>query len=231
MRSIHKSLLSIAVTITLISSSTLVSAQDTSLAEVKAAFAKADVPEDAHITFEPNTLLEVAFPQASGRPVLVNAGKQLQQPQTAIPPRFGIKSPTASQLHQTFVVSMIDLDAPTPQNPNVSQIRHFLGSNFHIDTESARANRLSERFGVGMLVNSTEALSGFLQPTPPAGSDPHRYVFLLFEQPAGFNEKVGQFVNASTPITDFSIATFAKQVGLGNPLGGSFMLVGPGPNA
>jgi len=198
----------------------LVVAQDRSLAEVQSAFAKADIPEDAHITFEPNTLLEVIFPQATTRPVLVTAGVQLQRNQTAIPPRFGIKSATASQRQETFVVSMLDLDAPTPQNPNVSQIRHFLGANFHLEEQN--------RFGVSLLSNSTPALSDFLQPTPPAGSDPHRYIFLLFVQPPNFNKQ--DFVNASTPTTDFSISTFAKEVGLGNPLGGSFMRVGPDPN-
>jgi len=209
-----------AIVITLAS---LVAGQDKRLSSVKRAFAKADIPEDAHITFEPNTLLEVMFPQTSSRrPALVKAGVQLQRNQTAIPPRFGIKSVTASQRKETFVVSMVDLDAPTPQNPNVSQIRHFLGANFHLGEPN--------RFGVSLLSNSTPALSDFLQPTPPAGSDPHRYVFLLFVQPSNFNKESGNFVNASTPVTDFSISTFAKEVGLGNPLGGSFIRVGPDPS-
>ena len=59
---------------------------------------------------------------------------------------------------------MVDLDAPTPQAPTLSQIRHFLGGNFHLVSGEDRQN----------LVNSTAALSEFLQPTPPAGSDPHR---------------------------------------------------------
>ena len=61
---------------------------------------------------------------------------------------------------------MIDLDAPTPQMPNESEIRHFLGANFHLLDFNAQ--------GVGLLSNTTPAISGFLQPTPPAGSDPHR---------------------------------------------------------
>jgi len=117
---------------------------------------------------------------------------------------------------------MIDIDAPTPQNPNLSQIRHFIGANFHLEEPN--------QFGVSLLANSTPALSDFFQPTPPAGSDPHRYVFLLFAQPSDFNEESGNFVNASTPIIDFSISTFANEVGLGNPLGGSFILVGPDPS-
>jgi hypothetical protein len=57
------------------------------------------------------------------------------------------------------------------------------------------------------------------------------YVFLLFEQPSGFDEKAAAFVNSTTPISKFNISAFAAEVGLGNPLGGTFMLVGPDPTA
>lgn len=89
--------------------------------------------------------------------------------ETAIPPVFGVQhSAFARTPSGTFVVAMVDLDAPTPQNPNVSQIRHFLGDNFTLEPPN--------RDGLSLLSNSTPALSGFLQPTPPAGSDPHRCV-------------------------------------------------------
>ena len=141
-------------------------------------------------------------------------------------------------------MSMVDLDAPTPQDPTEAQIRHFLGGNFELGR--------TEPDGLALLSNSTPALSNFLQPTPPAGSDPHRsvftemslkelvknaqhmthlcirYVFLLFQQPAGFDEQTE--VNATTSIENFNISRFAQDVGLGNPLGGSFMLVGPDPS-
>lgn len=159
---------------------------------------------------------------------------------------------------------MVDLDAPTPQMPTVAQIRHFLGGNFKLE------RRISEdRVGVALLTNSTPALTEFHQPTPPAGSDPHRYVltfllpseknleltlikqsprcsklkhffaslffvltcsytFLLFVQPPGFNRQTE--VNASTSIASFNISQFALDVGLGSPIGGTFMLVGPDPS-
>ena len=56
-----------------------------------------------------------------------------------------------------------------------------------------------------------------------------RYVFLLFEQPLGFNSQTE--LNATTSIANFNISKFALDVGLGNPLGGSFMLVGPDPSS
>jgi len=134
-----------------------------------------------------------------------------------------------SKCQGPFVIAAVDPDAPTPQNPTNAQIRHFLGGNF-------TPNRL------GLLSNSTPAISEFRQPTPPAGSDAHRYeildytnpliefatiryIFLLFEQPRGFNSQT--VVNTTTPTQNFNIAAFASAVGLGDPIAGSFMLVAP----
>lgn len=133
---------------------------------------------------------------------------------------------------------MVDPDAPTPQTPTEAQIRHFLGSDFFTDFAN---------FGnVHPLTNNTPAVSGFLQPTPPAGSDPHRlvllsvryvkitlfffllrYVLLLFKQPAGFESQA--LVNSTTSVSNFNISTFAAATKLGNPIAGTFMLVGPDP--
>lgn len=59
---------------------------------------------------------------------------------------------------------MVDPDVPTPQNPIVSQIRHFLGGNFFVE----------ERYG--HLVNVTPAITEFTGPHPANISDPHRWV-------------------------------------------------------
>lgn len=45
----------------------------------------------------------------------------------------------------------------------------------------------------------------------------------MFKQPAGFDSQ--SFVNATTPIQHFDIATFAQEVGLGDPIAGTFMMV------
>ncbi|KAJ3483642.1 hypothetical protein NLI96_g6171 [Meripilus lineatus] len=171
-----------------------------------------EIPNDTSIVFQPSVLFEVAFPQVSGSSIEVNAGIQLPRNSTAIPPRFSVRN---GGLHpgSSFVIAMIDLDAPTPQAPTLSQIRHFLGGNFH-PTPGGR--------GTQDLVNSTVALSDFLQPTPPAGSDPHRYVFLLFNQPKGFNQQT--LVNATTSVTNFDLSQFSADVGLGDPIGGTFIL-------
>ncbi|KAJ3483643.1 hypothetical protein NLI96_g6172 [Meripilus lineatus] len=182
--------------------------QDTSLAEI---------PDDTSIVFQPSVLLEVVFPQASGPPIEVNAGIQLPRDTTAISPTFSVRNGDL-RLGSSFVIASIDLDAPSPQAPTLSPIRHLLGGNFH---------PVPGGQGIQDLVNSTVALTDWLQPTPPAGSDPHRYVFFLFNQPKGFNQQT--LVDATTPITNFDLSQFSADVGLGDPIGGTFILVASDP--
>ncbi|KAF7767885.1 hypothetical protein Agabi119p4_7128 [Agaricus bisporus var. burnettii] len=192
----------------------LVGAQDTSIRDVRRAFADANIPEDLSINFEPTALLQVTFPQGDSDPITLHAGVQLRRDSTAGPPTYAV---SGTSCPGPFVIASVDPDAPTPQTPTSSQIRHFLGGNFF------------PRGSDGMLSNSTAAVSGFRQPTPPAGSDAHRYIFLLFEQPEGFNDQT--VVTPETPISLFNISAFAAEVGLGDPIAGTFMLVAPNPTA
>ncbi|PFH53306.1 hypothetical protein AMATHDRAFT_55142 [Amanita thiersii Skay4041] len=187
-------------------------AQDTSLDEVKRAFEVANIPRDLSINFDPQVLLEVVFPEPSGA-ITLHAGEQLPRNATAGPPSFGA---VGTDFTGPFVIAAIDPDAPTPQEPTNAQIRHFLGGNFF-----GRSTRIEAEF----LRNSTPAISEFRQPTPPAGSDAHRYIFLLFKQPATFNDQTE--ITTQSPISLFNISQFAKDVGLGDPIGGTFMLVAP----
>ncbi|GJE97182.1 PEBP-like protein [Phanerochaete sordida] len=194
-------------------------AQDTSLKTVEAAFEKANIPADLHITFKPSTLLEVTFPQATGPSITIHASEQLPRNATVGPPHFAVRGVLPAT--RDFVVATVDPDAPTPADPTVAQIRHFLAGNF----VRGRITGLEQV----TLVNETVPLSGWQQPTPPAGSPAHRYIFLLFEQPKDFNSQT--FVTPNTSISNFNISQFAQEVGLGNPIAGSFMLVAPDPSS
>jgi len=80
---------------------------------------------------------------------------------TTGPPTFTIRGEGTGP----FVVAAVDPDAPTPQSPTLSQIRHFLGGDFVANSSF-------------ILSNSTAAISEWVQPAPPAGSDAHRYGLL-----------------------------------------------------
>ncbi|KAF8802181.1 PEBP-like protein [Phlegmacium glaucopus] len=187
-------------------------AKDTSLVTVKRAFDDANIPANLNLLFNPKVLLEVTFPETHGRDITLKAGIQLPRNATAGPPIFSLFGHAGPG---PFVVAAVDPDAPTPQNPTSAQIRHFLGGNFFHDFPF-------------LLRNTTPAISNFRQPTPPAGSDPHRYVFLLFNQPDNFNDQT--LVTPATPVSLFNISEFASAVGLGEPIGGTFMRVGPDPS-
>ena len=89
---------------------------------------------------------------------------------TVGPPTFAVRGLTNAPRGQKFVVAAVDPDAPTPQTPTSAQIRHFLGGDFTLGQSTGGGTR--------ELVSNTPPVSGFLQPTPPAGSDAHRYVSL-----------------------------------------------------
>ncbi|KAI0291845.1 phosphatidylethanolamine-binding protein [Russula brevipes] len=175
-----------------------------------------------YITFDPIVLLEVTFPRPDGTTVNISAGGQLPQNVTAGPPQFSLSCDRGSDMRPgPFVVAAVDLDAPTPQLRNVSQIRHFLGGGFQLGARSDQ--------DVWPLANTTPVSTEWVQPQPPQGSDPHRYVFLVFDESPGYANQT--LVDSSTSRLFFNMSDFAAKTQLGNPLGGTFMLVGPASTA
>ena len=103
---------------------------------------------------------------------------------TAGPPQFALHHSEGASTSGPFVIAAVDLDAPTPQTPTVAQFRHFIGGGYYSDDAAQSPQRRTLR---GMrirspdpalanlkLVNETPAITEFLQPRPPQGSDPHR---------------------------------------------------------
>jgi len=188
----------------------------TDLTTVRQIFEHFNIPTNASLTFNPVVLFEVTFPvPGTAASINVTVGEPIPRKLTAGPPQWALGTNTSDVGSGPFVVAAVDLDVPTPQAPTYSQYRHFLGGGFYLGQDS-RA-----------LVNNTPAISEFVQPNPPQGSDPHRYVFLVFKESPSFSNQ--SLVNASTSPLRFNISAFALATGLGDPLGGTFILVGPGP--
>ncbi|KAK7470423.1 hypothetical protein VKT23_001849 [Stygiomarasmius scandens] len=190
-----------------------------SLDNVTQAFTKANVVPDVLPSFSPRALLNVTFTDASMQSVNVTPGILLTMEQTAQEPQFFFLANVTIPPGITYVLSIVDPDAPTPQNTSISQFRHFLGGGFTVDNTT------------GLLTNNTAALSDFMPPAPPTGSDPHRYVVLAYLQPDNFDSVASQFVNASTDRQNFNITTFAQATNLGEPLAANFFFTGPSDNS
>lgn len=153
------------------------SAQRDTLASVKAAFENAGIVGDVIPAFNPRVLLTVSFPgtgtftagtlltPARTRAVMccwLTLRADFADTEASQRPTFSI--PRAFGAGKTFLIAKVDPDAPTPQDPSVSQIRHFVAPDFRLGLRSTT------------LVNRTGALSDYVGPAPPAGSDPHRCV-------------------------------------------------------
>ncbi|KAI0272567.1 phosphatidylethanolamine-binding protein [Gloeopeniophorella convolvens] len=189
------------------------------LSDVQNALSSAGIVPDVIPSFNPTAFLDVTYTVASSQQRLsVTPGINLTVPEVVNEPQFFLTSHDPSVAQKTFVLAMVDPDAPTPQNRSLAEIRHVLVPSLRISGNSANK---------AQLVNSTPAISEYLSPGPPPGSGPHRYTLLLFVQPDGFLDAAAALVNSSTPITNFNISSFASQTGLGAPIAGNFFLTGP----
>ncbi|KAJ3993530.1 phosphatidylethanolamine-binding protein [Lentinula boryana] len=183
------------------------------------AFAAAKIVPDVLSSFNPAALLGVEFTDPStNQSVNVTPGILLSMEQTMKEPQFFLTANVTIPSTIPYVLVIVDPDAPMPQNNTESQFRHMLGGDFHVDNSSK-------------LVNTSAALSDFVNPTPPVGSGPHRYVILAFIQPADFNSTAPKLVNASTPRNNFNLTTFGEAVNLGSPIAGTYFLTGPSSNS
>jgi phosphatidylethanolamine-binding protein (PEBP) family uncharacterized protein len=106
------------------------------------------------------------------------------------------------------VLFMVDLDVPR-NNMRVTNL-HWMAQN--VDISQATAT-----------VPAAGGVS-YRQPSPPAGDTPHRYVYLLYAQPANFAVPP-QFSNLSQNRLGFDVNAFSMAAGLGAPMAANFITV------
>ncbi|KAI0927418.1 hypothetical protein AcV5_007961 [Taiwanofungus camphoratus] len=174
--------------------SPILSTTGSSLSAVQKSLNDANIPVDANITFNPNVLLDVIFPQNTSSPSMPVV---LSAPNTTLSIAgahnidvieyfYSIEQFTEVTFAPSFVLVGEHLCA-ADKSPSVSPIQHFLGGDFESITPPV--------VDMALLSNSTPAISEWISPAPPT-ADLHRYVVLIFKQSSGFENQT--FVNAST---------------------------------
>jgi len=68
---------------------------------------------------------------------------------------------------------MIDPDVPSRANPAAVNFLHWVKADLRIQSFT----------GTNITADNTTAPVSYIPPGPPPGSGPHRYVFLLYDQP------------------------------------------------
>ncbi|GIJ82274.1 hypothetical protein Asppvi_000780 [Aspergillus pseudoviridinutans] len=119
----------------------------------------------------------------------------------------------------TYIVISLDLDAPFPSLGFLGPILHWIHPGFKPSANTTVT-------GETILTTSAPFVANYIGPAPPPGSSPHRYVFLLYEQPDGFNvekyaPKNGKPVGNWQRIR-YDLDAFAKEVNLGPVLAANY---------
>ncbi|EAW10279.1 YbhB/YbcL family Raf kinase inhibitor-like protein [Aspergillus clavatus NRRL 1] len=81
-----------------------------------------------------------------------------------------------------YIVISTDIDAPFPSFGVLGPILHWIQPGYEPSNDITAT-------GEAILKTSAPFVANYIGPAPPPGSSPHRYVFLLYEQPDGFDGK------------------------------------------
>jgi len=133
--------------------------------------AKAQTPPGWGFTPAVSNTLNITFQNGND---VSPAGELIPRPDTASPPTIQI-SPVVFNATKA-VLFMIDLDVP--RNNSRVTLLHWFAPNV-VNSNGTLAFPISS--------NNPNIGAPYLQPSPPVGDSAHRYTFLLFPQPEGFN--------------------------------------------
>ena len=100
----------------------------------------------------------------------------------------------------------LDIDAPFPSFGVLGPILHWVQPGFKIATSS-------------QLESAAPFVANYIGPAPPPGSAPHRYIFLLYEQPEAFDGSkyapAGGKNLSNWNRMRYDLGAFEKEIGLG----------------
>ncbi|TVY88956.1 Protein D1 [Lachnellula willkommii] len=123
---------------------------------------------------------------------------------------------TSASTSRSFIGICIDLDPPFRSFPLLGPILHWLQSDLEVGQDGTIVAGNSQ----------ASAIAEYIGPKPPPISGPHRYLFYLHEQPAGFDATQfrapdGQDLAVSKRMW-WNPDTFAKKAELGPVVAASY---------
>ncbi|KAJ5689085.1 hypothetical protein N7462_003477 [Penicillium macrosclerotiorum] len=103
----------------------------------------------------------------------VQPGDYIPRADAQSPPELSFSGLDSSK---TYLAVNLDIDAPFPSWGVLGPILHWIQPGV----------KASES---GSLTTTGPFVANYIGPAPPPGSSPHRYIFFLYEEPAGFDAK------------------------------------------
>ncbi|KAI2607236.1 putative protease inhibitor [Hypoxylon fragiforme] len=113
---------------------------------------------------------------------------------------------------KTYLATSVDIDAPFASFAFLSPILHWVQPGLQAPTTTTTTT----------LQSKAPVVASYAPPGPPPGSAPHRYIFLLYEQPAGFEGWGGGKPVARSQRMRFAYDAWVREVQLGPVLAVNF---------
>jgi len=179
------------------------------LAGIEANFKQAELVPSLLPSFDPSALLTINYSGVGD----VSSGQHLTKDQTAPQPTVTITPANSSvSLTGKFTIAMVDADIVGSANTEGVN-RHWLLNG--VEVTDNKVNNAS-----------ATAITTYAGPGPAAGSGPHRYVIILYQQPDSFTAPP----DLSKPIgvTRMDLAAYVKDSGLGSLVAANYITVEEG---
>lgn len=178
---------------------------------IQAHFNQAGITPGLVPSFNPTAVLDLAYNGITGD---VAPGTLLTKAQVAPTPTLTIIGANSSlTFTDTYTVAMVDA-GPVGTDDSKGVTRHWLVNGVKI-TDNKTVN-----------TNGT-AITVYAGPAPPAGTGPHRYVILLFVQPANFAAPAA-FSKPNMGVSVFNLSDYIKNSNLGSIIAGTYFTVEEG---
>ncbi|TDL27199.1 PEBP-like protein [Rickenella mellea] len=178
---------------------------------IQANFQNALIVPNLLPSFDPSALIALDFSTVGQ----ISPGQNLTQDQVKPTPSITLVPANSSvTLPKNFTLTMVDA-GPVGTDESQGQTRHWLVNGVSL-TGSASNQSVS--------TTGATPITDYAGPAPPAGSGPHRYVILLFEQPASFTPPAN-LSQPNTPVSVFDLNAYAKDSGLGPIVAGMYLTV------
>ncbi|KAK3390058.1 phosphatidylethanolamine-binding protein [Podospora didyma] len=135
-----------------------------------------------------------------------------------------------------FIVAALDLDPPYPSLPILGPLLHGLQADLTLATDQIDPD--DDFIHLHQTTDSSEGIEdadvvGYMGPAPPGFSSPHRYMFLLWEQPEGMTrDKIRDALGVDAEADNVGVLarvrwdmeSFEKKLGLGKAVAGNYFV-------
>lgn len=180
---------------------------------IEAHFSQSGIVPSLLTTFDPVALMSVTFDGVGE----ISPGQALTKDQVAPTPGISVTPANSTvQLSGNYTLVMADA-GPVGTDESQGQTRHWL----------VNGATLNGTDPLNVSTSSGIAITNYAGPAPAQGSGAHRYVILLYTQPASFTPP-GNLSTAGVAVSVFNLADYAKSTGLGAIVAGTYITVEEG---